>query len=190
MGVADALETTLIQADGPNMKSEVEAMKAKCGAHATLPSLIDGTFVLSESSAIVMYVADARGYDAPFLVREPRGRALVHQWDRIGDINTGANVLSPWLRNTVFLGQGVRDEAALDKARENFGKLEARLAATLETQAFLASDAFTFADVGPAHILTQLARVDGPKATNPSVVRWLETCTARPHYVRLASRSS
>lgn len=192
MGVAATpgtpLETTLLPAEGEAMKEALRAMKERCGAHATLPTLVDGDFVLSESSAIVFYVADALGHDSAFLPKAPRARACVMQWDRIGDITLGANVLSPWLRNTTFLGSGTRDDAALAKARTTFEAAEARLAEALERRAFLASETFSFADVGPAHILAMLARLDGPQAKHPAVQRWLSACLERPAYVHLAGR--
>jgi glutathione S-transferase len=192
MGIAHSpttpLETTLVPAEGDAMKEAVRAMKERCGAHATLPTLVDGDFVLSESSAIVFYMADARGHNSAFLPKAPKERARIMQWDRIGDITLGANVLSPWLRNTTFLGAGTRDEAVLAKARTTFEATEARLAEALGAHTFLASDSFTFADLGPAHILAMLARLDGPRAKHPAVERWLSACLDRPAYVTLANR--
>lgn len=190
MGIQAHMTSTVLGAEGTDMKTELEAMKAKCGFHATLPTLVDGAFVLSESSSIVFYLADALSYDGPFLPRAPQLRALASQWDRIGDINLGANVLSPWLRNTTFLGEGKPDQSAFDKAREAFSKVEARVENALAGKAFLLGDTLSFADVGLAHIFTQLHRIDGPKVTGPKVSVWLEACVTRPSYQRLAARSS
>lgn len=194
------MEVTLLPAEGEAMKAALRAMKERCGAHATLPTLVDedalaqgnvsGKFVLSESSAIVFYMADKLAIDSAFLPKSPRERARVMEWDRIGDIMLGANVLSPWLRNTVFLGSGVRDEAVLAKARTTFESAEARLAEALERHPFLASSAFSYADVGPAHILAMLAQLDGPRVKHPAVERWLSACIERPAYVQLANRSA
>jgi glutathione S-transferase len=190
MGLSDSLEV-VVAGLTVDEKEGVGAAKARLGVHATVPALVDGAVGITESSAIVFYLADAKNYDAPFLPRAAASRALIHQWDRVCDINLGANILSPWLRNTLFLKPGdAPDPQVFDKARENFTKLEARLADSLARSAHLAGSEFSYADVGMAHLLTQLARVDGPNVTEPKVTRWLEACTGREPYGRLANRSA
>ena len=172
-------------------KEGVGAAKSRLGPHATVPALVDGSVGLTESSAIVFYVADAKGFEGTFFPKSAATRAVIHQWDRVCDISLGANVLSPWLRNTLFLKPGdPSDPKVFDKARENFTKLEARLLETLARTPYLAGDYFTYADVGMSHLLTQLSRVDGPKAENTRVREWQAACTNREAYVRLAGRSN
>jgi|GEM_PF-5528810 len=190
MGLSDAMEV-VVAGLTVDEKEGVGTVKARLGKHATVPALVDGDVGLTESSAIVFYLADAKNFDAPFLPRLAAKRAVIHQWDRVCDISLGANILSPWLRNSLFLKPGdAADPAVFDKARENFAKLEERLTETLARSTYLAGDAFSYADVGMAHLLAQLARVDGPKVTDATVAKWHAACTARAPYVALANRSA
>lgn len=119
-----------------------------------------------------------------------RARATIHEWDRIGDIVLGAGVLSPWLRNTTFLKGNPPDEAALAKARETFAKFDERIHDRLSQCSFLAGPHLTYADVGVAHLLTQLKSVGGPEVTAAVSQKWLEFCTGRASYVGLNQRNA
>jgi glutathione S-transferase len=189
MGLASNVTVEVIGLGGVNTDEAMKSMKEKCGTHATVPALVDGDFVLTESSAVVYYLADAQDYSGAFLPTDAKMRARIMQWDRICDINLGANILSPWLRNTVFLGNKVADPHVFQKSRENFAKLQELLQAQLSKSNFLAGDNFTYADVGMSHLLNQLARVDGPKVSDSNVTTWLEKCLSKPNYKSLADRN-
>jgi glutathione S-transferase len=191
MGLSHALAVEVIGLNSNDPKIGLENMKKICGTQATVPALVVGDKVLCESSAIVFYLADALSYEGAFFPKGALERATLHQWDRICDLKLGAEILSPWLRNTLFLGEGQFPDAnVFKKASENFAKLEARLLDTLEKSAFLAGSDFTYADVGMSHLLVQLARVDGPQLTSATVQRWFQSCVNREAYENLAARSS
>ena len=190
MGLSDKVHSHVAGMNGTDAKPVVEKMKAECGPHSTLPSLKIGDWVLTESSSIVYFLADEFNFEGPFLHKNAQKRALTHQWDRIADINLGANVLSPWLRNTIFLNGKTADSAVFEKAKENFVKIEDRLVAQLNTTSFLGGSQFSFADVSIAHLLTQLASMDGPSLKSEKALNWLQKCVERPHYIALTKRNS
>jgi glutathione S-transferase len=189
MGLAHQVPTTVAGANGEDQKVGVTLMKEACGSHSTLPSLKMGDFVLSESTAVLFFLADELKYDGAFFPKNHRSRALIQQWDRITDINMGANILSPWLRNTVFLNGKTADASVFDKCRENFVKLEERLVDQLAQNTHLVGSDFTYADVGMAHLLIQIKSLDGPTLQNTKAQNWLQKCAERPHYQTLSART-
>jgi glutathione S-transferase len=188
MNLTAQIPTEVISAANPAQQEGIAIMKAACGKHATVPALVDDNFILVESSAIVFYLAERFQYNGSFLPNSPQARAEAHMWDRICDINLGANILSPWLRNTIFLGNNVADQNVFAKCKENFAKLEERLNDTLTNKKYLMGENFTYADVGMAHLLASLVRADGPQVSMPPVKTWLENCLNREAYKVLAER--
>ena len=189
MKLNEMVKTTVIGLNA-DAQQGVSEMKAACGAHATMPALKVDNFVLCESSAILFFLADELKFDGDFFPKNYKSRAIIHEWDRIADINMGANILSPWLRNTLFLNGKDPDLSVFEKAKENFSKLEDRLDAQLSNTKWLGGDHFSYADVGMAHLSAQLKGVDGPCFTKINTQKWLDACTSRPVYVSLRDRNS
>jgi glutathione S-transferase len=190
MNLVNSLQITVIPATNPQQSEGMMAMKAVCGAHATAPSLVNGNFILSESSAIVFYLAETNKYNGSFLPNSAEEKAKIMAFDRICDITLGANILSPWLRNTMFLGDNKPDEKVFLKAKENFEKLEPMLSETLKKSSFLCGEHFTYADVGMSHLLASLIRVDGPRLKDSKAQKWFESCVDRTAYKTLAARET
>ena len=189
MGVSQKVPTSVAGLGGVDPKIGVEEMKKACGSQATLPSLKIGDWVLSESSAIVFFLADELGYDGPYFPKDRKSRAELHQWDRIADINMGANILSPWLRNTVFLGDKPADPKVFEKCKENFVKLEERITQPLSQGGNLLGQQFTYADAALAHLILQLKTLDGPQLQKEQNKDWLQRASERPSFVSLSSRA-
>ncbi len=146
--------------------------------NAMVPVLQDGDFVLWESNSIIRYLAGQ--YDGQRLYPvEPRKRARVDQWMdwQAADLNRS------WSYAFMALARqsaAHRDAAAVDASCQAWAQfmriLDQRLAAT---QAYVAGDAFTLADI-PIGL---------------SVNRWFETPFDKPalpavaaYYDRLAER--
>jgi glutathione S-transferase len=86
-----------------------------------VPTLQDGDFVLTESAAILLYLAD-RYPDARLA---PQDRAELYRW-LVFMTNTVQTALMRFIYPERYGGDGVRDAAA-GELREHFGRLEAEL---------------------------------------------------------------
>ena len=143
-----------------------------------VPVLIEGAFVLWESNAILIYLAERAGKLLPTALEE---RALVLQW-----LGWQASELNPpWgyavnalIRHT----PGYDDPAKVTESMQRWGRVMAILEAQLARgQAFVAGDGFSIADI----------------AIGLSVHRWLSIPVDKPalpavedYYQRLLTRAA
>jgi len=151
-----------------------------------IPSLDDSGFILWESLAINMYLAETYA-GAPLWPNDRKDHARVYQWSF-----WAANEIEPRI---VSLAK------ALPKSREpsmiaaNLEQLSAVLR-ILEDKLcgpYLLGDAFTVGDLNLASTLREpgedgiagIAAID--LASFPNVARWLDRCSARPANQRVAS---
>ncbi len=143
--------------------------------------LLDSGFALTESSAIVFYLAEVNGYSSPIVPREPKARARVMQWDRIADLEAMPIVMSYFSNSPMRLKEGTSpDRSELQKAFEKFQKLETTLDNILSKQKYLASPSvFTYADISMASALLALRNIAGPQPTSPTVRFWLDDAASR-----------
>ncbi len=158
---------------------------ARINPNARVPVLDDDGFILWESMAINLYLADRHG-DAPFWPEHPRDRALVYQW-------------SLWSQTEIDVL--ARHMARFGDDAEVKGRAEAeRLAAlaildrALAGRPYLLGDAFTLADLNLAATLSEPGEkglVDGdldPADHGLSAVGdWLARCTGRASWERVRS---
>jgi glutathione S-transferase len=179
MNLTTKLDIEVISAKPEAQKEAMQRLKKLVGEHATVPALITDSFSLLESSAIVFYLAEKLKFNDTFLPNTAEARAEIHQWDRVCDINLGANIVSPWLRNTLFLGNNVADSKVFEKCKENFAKLEERLGQTLQGKPYLLGSHFTYADLGTTHLFQVLGAVEGPRITQTEVLKWFKLCASR-----------
>jgi glutathione S-transferase len=144
----------------------------------TVPAIrLDDGRVLAESNAILAFLAHGTRY----LPGDAFERARVHQWlsfeqDHIGAIAT--------LRHWTMTGKLARRPEALVASRRK-GSLTALaiLDHELGTQAFVAGDSYTIADMS-VFAYTHLAREAGlPLADYANVARWIERVQAQEGFL-------
>ena len=143
-----------------------------------VPVLIEGPFVLWESNAILIYLAERAGKLLPTALEE---RALVLQW-----LGWQASELNPpWgyaVNALIRQTPGYDDPAKVTESMQRWGRVMAILEAQLARgQAFVAGDAFSIADI----------------AIGLSVHRWLSIPADKPalpavedYYQRLLTRAA
>lgn len=146
-----------------------------------LPVLVDGGFVLTESNAIMMYLADKHG-PTPLYPAEPRARAQLHQW-LSWQMCHFAPTTSPFVFEHIvkaLLKAGEPDMARLEKTREDFLRLGAVLDQHLAERDFIVGDGATIADLSIASNLMYAQPAKIPVADLPNVKRWLARVEALP----------
>jgi glutathione S-transferase len=150
--------------------------------NARIPTLVDGSFVIWESMAINLYLAQK--YEGPLHSTKPEVLGVAAQWsfwamlemeDLLLDLLTHRAMLPEFGRDPSHVE---RDELLLKKP---LGVLDAALAA----RGYLAADEFTVADLNVASILAwgKMSRLDLSGA--PHVAKWLNAALGRPAYRRL-----
>jgi glutathione S-transferase len=151
-----------------------------------VPTLVDGDLVLTESSAILKYLADKVG--SPAYPKDLAKRAKVNEimdW-----FNTqfyreyGYHFVYPQTLQHIKLSsdQGTRDLVA--RGRENAAKLLAVLDRNVlgDGRKFLTGDEYTIADAFGAGILSIGCWIGQTFEAYPNVDRWLRNVTSRPSW--------
>ena len=141
--------------------------------NASVPTLVDGDFVLWESNAILAYVADTLG-DTDAYPADPRTRADVHRWLFWEAAHWFPSCYIYLVEHCVKpLLQAEPDPTVITGQDENFRKLAGILDARLAESRWIAGDRPTIADIAlaaPAH-LHPFQRL--PLDPHPHLRRWL-----------------
>ncbi len=161
----------------------------KTGAFLTLnpngkvPVVVDDGFVLTESAAILVHLAEKTG---KLLPSESAGRARVFE-----QLFFHASALSPAFGNAGFFKRSSPEPQPIAEARFTteaeriLGLLDDKLA----SQPFMAGDEFTIADI--AHF-GWMWRIQFPGLTlegRPNLSRWCEAVAARPAVQQAITRA-
>ncbi len=147
--------------------------------NGAVPTLVDGDFVLTESRAIMQYLASTKP-ESGLLPRDEKLRADVTRW-QFWD----ASHFSPVLATIAFekllksaFGMGEPDLAKIDEGMKNFRRWAAVLNARLEGRTFVVGDALTVADLTLASSMMNAQRCEVPVAEFPHVEAWFARISA------------
>ncbi|HTW89162.1 MAG TPA: glutathione S-transferase family protein [Candidatus Binataceae bacterium] len=151
----------------------------KLNPNGRIPTLEDNGFVVWESMAINLYLAEKYG-KAPFWPATPEGHALASQWSYWGMIDIEPSLITI-LRNRMFLPPDQRDQKAEQQAIDalNNGPLKI-LDAHLKRSSYLLGNDFTVADLNLASILSLATMVKLDFPGTPTANAWLQKCLSRP----------
>ncbi len=141
--------------------------------NGAVPTLVDGDFVLTESRAIMQYLASKKP-ESGLLPRDEAARADVSRW-QFWD----AAHFSPQVGTLAFermlkgmLGLGEPDQAKINEALTNFRRWAAVLDKRLTGKQYVVGNALTIADLTLASSLMYAKQVDAPLAEFPNVQAW------------------
>lgn len=147
--------------------------------NGAVPTLVDGDVVLTESRAIMQYLA-AKKPESGLLPRDESARADVTRW-QFWD----AAHFSPALGSLTFekiikpmMGMGAPDQGKINEAIANFRRFAAVLNQRLEGRQYVAGNALTLADLTLASSLMYAQRTDTPLADFPNLDAWFSRLTA------------
>jgi glutathione S-transferase len=149
--------------------------------NARIPTLVDGDFVLWESMAINLYLAQKPG---PMRIDDASVLGVAAQWSFWVMLETEALLLD-LLSHRVLLAEHVRDPSVAERDILLLQRPLAVLDGALRNRERLAGSKFTVADLNVAAVLAwgRIARLDF--TSFPEVARWLTACLARPAYRRV-----
>lgn len=139
-----------------------------------VPVLVDNGLVLTESAAILVYLAEKTGRLLP---ESGNSRARVFE-----QLFFHASGLSPAFGNAGFFKrsspepQPIAEARFTNEAERILGLLDTRLA----TQSFIAGEEFTIADIAHFGWMWRIAFPGLTLDGRPNLSRWFETLAARP----------
>ena len=141
--------------------------------NGAVPTLVDGDFVLTESRAIMQYLASKKP-ESGLLPRDEKARADVVRW-QFWD----ASHFAPHLSTLAFekmlkamMGMGDPDQRKVDDALGNFRRFAAVLNKRLEGKKYVLGDALTIADLTLASSLMYARQADAPLGELPNIQAW------------------
>jgi glutathione S-transferase len=141
--------------------------------NGAIPTLVDGEFVLTESRAIMQYLASKKP-ESGLLPRDEQVRADVTRW-QFWD----SSHFSPQIGTLAFqrvlkqmFGMGEPDAGKVAEALTNFRRFAAVLNKRLEGKQYVVGDSLTLADLTLASSLMYAKQADVPVAEFPSVHAW------------------
>ena len=150
-----------------------------------VPVLEDDGFVLTESAAILRYLADRAG--SPLYPREPRARALVDS--RLDWFNTGfaRDAAYGLVYPQVLPGLAIANDEAAMQLEMRARQATERWLAVLDShwiadRGFVAGKTLTIADFLGAAYVTLLAVVDFDLRPYANVNRWQNAMRRLPHW--------
>jgi len=165
-----ALDQTAGDLDSPSF--------ARLSPFHQIPVIDDDGFVVAESVAILLYVAEKSGKLIP---ADVQGRTTVMQW-----CFAAASTIAPTLQCVELIEIFDQDKSAtkvLDETKKLAGRWFAHLEQRLEGRQWLALDDFTVADIALASVLRTIRQLD-LMSPFPRLTSYYERCHARPAWQR------
>ena len=149
-----------------------------------VPVLIDGDGpAIFESGAILRYLATK--YSAvPFWPDTPSARAIVDKWAEWAKINFASHFISDVFWPLVRTPPSQRDYASISVALDSLEKELATAERVLATQAHLAGDDFSLADIQLGHCLYRYYDIDLTRADLPYLQAYYDRLQTRPGFVK------
>ena len=141
--------------------------------NGAVPTLVDGDFVLTESRAIMQYLASKKP-ESSLLPRDEQACVDVTRW-QFWD----AAHFSPQLGTLTFekivkaiTGMGEPDQRKIDEALVSFRRFGAVLNRHLDGKQYVVGDSLTLADLTIAPSLMYAKQTDAPLGEFPSIQSW------------------
>lgn len=151
----------------------------KINPNGKVPVLQDDEFVIWESLAINMYLAEK--YQPALLGEGVEEHGHVYQWSIWGMLNLGGALETL----AVQKWRNLPADASTEAARADLGKFLPVLNAALVGKDYLVGGHFTLADLNTAALLTTTSFVGYDLSSYIEVVRWMKLLAERPAFKKV-----
>lgn len=147
--------------------------------NGAIPTLVDGDLVLTESRAIMQYLASKKP-ESGLLPRDEAQRADVTRWMFWDAIHFSAHVGTIAFEKVFksMLGIGDPNTAKIDEALGNFRRFGAVLDKQLAGRTYVLGDTLTLADLTLGSSLMYAKQAELPLAEFPNIEAWFGRVTA------------
>jgi glutathione S-transferase len=155
--------------------------------NGAVPTLVDGDFVLTESRAIMQYLASKKP-ESGLLPRDEAARADVTRW-QFWDAAHFSPPLGALGFEKVFkgmMGLGEPDQGKIQEALTNFRRFAGVLNTRLEGKQYIVGSALTIADLTIASSLMYAKQTEVPLAEFPNVQAWFSRISALEGYKKVS----
>lgn len=154
-------------------------LKSNC--FGQVPVLVDGDFVLPDSNAILLYLAETFASAGEYLPRSARQRAAMHRWLAVaaGPLAQGPAAA----RLARVFGHPLDLAQAVEKANALFAVFESELS----RRDFFVGDAPTLADLSLYAYTAHAPEGEISLDPHPHVRAWLGRLEALPRFVKMQS---
>lgn len=153
----------------------------------TVPALVDGDAMLTESSGICHYLAEKYGPTPLSVAPEEKDYALYINWMHRSDA-TLTFPLTIHFRYTALEPEDRRSAQVAEDYKKWFLGRWTSVEAGLEGRDYLCADRFTMADICVGYALYFARTLNVTEAMTPNAARWWERITARPAFRRAAGK--
>ena len=145
------------------------------------PTLVDGDFKLSESAAIMQYIASKTANT--LWPNDAQKRADIMRWQSWTLAHFSAEACQPLTFQRLvkkFLNLGPPDQAVVARATEAFNKEAAVLEAHLAKQPYLVGNGVTLADFSVVACVLYAKEAELPLGPYPNLRGWIDRVMALP----------
>lgn len=141
--------------------------------NGAVPTLVDGDFVLTESRAIMQYLASKKP-ESGLLPRDEAARADVTRWQFWDGSHFSPNLATLAFEKFLkaMMGLGEPDTGKIQDALNNFRRFAAVLNKRLEGKEYLVGNGLTVANLTVASSLMYAKQAEAPLAEFPNVQAW------------------
>jgi glutathione S-transferase len=148
-------------------------------ANGSVPTLVDGDFVLTESRAIMQYLA-AKKPESGLLPRDEALRADVTRWQFWDSSHFSPQAGTYTFQKMIkpMMGLGEPDAAKVEEALAAFRRFGAVLDQRLAGKKYIVGDALTVADLTVASTLMYAKQTELPISELPNVEAWFGRISA------------
>jgi glutathione S-transferase len=154
----------------------------KINPYGRVPAIDDSGFTLSESNAIIRYLAAKQ--DSSLYPTELKQRALVDQWLDFSSHHV-ALATSKLMFNTYFykMVPGITcDERSLEEGRKFLNQFLPIIEQQLSQHPYIAGDTLTLADFGMLSALDVCELVEVDLSSYPTITQWRSNLMRQPFY--------
>lgn len=149
--------------------------------NGAVPTLLDGDFALTESRAIMHYLAEQKP-DAGLLPADARNRADVLRWQFWDAAHFSIAVRAVAFEKIIkpTFGMGDPDLAKIKEGLADYRRFAAVLDQRLRGKPYVVGPSLTLADLAIAASMMYAKPADLPLAETPELAAWFERMTALP----------
>lgn len=153
----------------------------KLSPFGKVPAIDDNGFTLSDSNAILVYLAQTYATDSHWLPRDAKVAAEIQRWLTIAADQIASGPCAA--RVAALFGAPIDHQSAIGKAHALFDIMNAHLS----DRDWLASDIISIADVAGYSYIAHAPEGGVSLDAYPHIRRWLARIEQQPHFVPMVA---